>query len=1462
MKIKLNLAYGGYITPVVVTADGTATVAHVAAALRAGVTQTPVAEDEIWTIQIVDETERPIMTLPPRSTLAETSLYSGQRVRSAPVGLTGGLGTASDAAGQLRVITGPDSGMVAPLRFGPNLIGRSDVCDVVLSDPLVSRQHARLVIGDQAEIADIGSANGIIVRGAFVQHAILGSDDSAIMGETTISVDVTGQFYGPRPALAFNRSPLVRPKYQGREFAAPKPPAPRKPGRFPIVAMAAPLLMGLVMFLMTRNPLSVVFICLSPLIAIGTWLDRKFTDGKTAKQDQALFDEELDKLEADIAAALQEERLGRQRETPSLAFLQQAAYYFETDLWHRRPETEDFLALNLGLGSTLSRHAIEIPPRGEAVRDTWKALADLQERAKHVSDVPIVMRLRECGNLGVAGDRSWVDSVAAGLIVQLVCLHSPAEVIIAAIASMESAPRWNWLMWLPHVGSTHSPIPGAHLAADPAAVSALVTAVEGLVAARRAASRDNTIQAPALVLIVEDDAPIERGRLVSLAEHGPDVGVHLFWLAEQRSCLPAACHCYLECAADATVTAGFVKEDRADIVTQVEGLTAGLAEQMALHLCPIVDAGAPVIDQSDIPRSVSYLALTGPSLADEPMATLERWQEAGSLPGGPKSKSAANLKALIGQAAQGPFTLDLRTQGPHALVGGTTGAGKSEFLQSWILGMAAAHSPYRVTFLFVDYKGGSAFADCVGLPHTVGLVTDLSTHLVRRALTSLRAELRHREHLLNAKKAKDLISLERTGDPECPPSLIIVVDEFAALVNEVPEFVDGVVDVAQRGRSLGLHLILATQRPAGVIKDNLRANTNLRVALRMADEADSDDVIGTKLAAEFDPRIPGRGAVRTGPGRIALFQAGYAGGHTSSEPEPPRVDIETMTFGPGQAWEIPRAESTADPESQGPTDIARIVAAIRAAADSHGIPEPRKPWLPELAERYDLAELMADADLPPPSKGQVLLLGKADVPGAQAQAPVFYDPDKDGNLAVFGTGGSGKSALLRTLAVGAGLQAGMSRTEVYGLDFGSSGLAMLAPLPHVGAIISSNDSERVKRLLDRLTRTMEERAPRFAAARVDTITDYRAATGEDAEARILLLVDGFGAFREAYETATGLSRYFALFLRLAAEGRSVGIHVVVAAERPGAIPSALAANMPRRLVLRQADENAYLTLGVKKDILSPTSPPGRGVFSEQDDELQVAVAGGSSNAVEQSDEIEDLAAGMRARGLPEAEGVRSLPTLIRVAELPDQVNGLPVLGVSDADLQPIPFSPQGAFVIAGMPGSGRTTALRSIAQMLRKWDPVMPIYYFGSPRSGAHKDDTWTDFALDSATMRDLAAELKPKLEAGAVDKPGLILVIEGVGELIGSPVEQQIVELMRLARRNGHFVIGESEMANWGSSWPIISEVRNNRRGVAMQPDSTDVEILFKVTMPRARRSDYPPGRCVFVDSGKVHTVQLGRPD
>ena len=408
------------------------------------------------------------------------------------------------------------------------------------------------------------------------------------------------------------------------------------------------------------------------------------------------------------------------------------------------------------------------------------------------------------------------------------------------------------------------------------------------------------------------------------------------------------------------------------------------------------------------------VSLLGHEPSDDPSVVLNRWRENLSLT--PRdgsepvsSEKEADLRAIVGHAGGDHFTLDLRLQGPHALVGGTTGAGKSEFLQAWVLGLAHAYSPDRVTFLFVDYKGGAAFASCLDLPHCVGMVTDLSPYLVRRALTSLRAELHHRERLLNRKGKKDLVELEKTGDPDCPPSLIIVVDEFAALVSEVPEFVDGVVDVAARGRSLGLHLILATQRPAGVIKDNLRANTNLRIALRMADEHDS----AGRARREHGGALP-----RVDPRPRRPPRPGPAGSPSSSRPSPApgrrpsprrrrsRWSTSTSVWpGPGSSPSVPRsAESVAK-------DIDRVAATVAGAArlgPGAARPASRGSTASPRRTTWRRFSMRRDTELP---------LGVLDDPEHQAQVHDYFRPDDEGNILYVGTGGSGKSTALRSLAV-------------------------------------------------------------------------------------------------------------------------------------------------------------------------------------------------------------------------------------------------------------------------------------------------------------------------------------------------------------------------------------------------------------------------------------------------------------
>lgn len=1474
MRAKLTLVRSeGRKTDLVLGAEATATVGDVATALFAA-----------------DPLHRGRPT-PDRLTLSVADDHSGRAARLLDAGVdlyAAGLRSGSvievtrpsdeftvpgedrgPVAAVVRVLAGPDAGRDFPVPSGSSTVGRDRDVDVRLSDPLISKRHCRINVTGGVEILDTNSANGVVIGHNRVARASIAPGDLVVLGDTTLIVvpihHSTG-IAGSPAAAEFNRSPRVVRRFPPRDVPHPKPPEPPASARFPFIAMIAPLIMGAVLWFATHQLLSLVFVGLSPLMMLGSWVDQRSTARRTLRAQSEQFTASVAAVEEHLEREHAVERAVRLAATPSVTDAVDAIERLGRLLWTMRPEHREFLTVRLGVGSARSALTMRLPESSNTRPEDWARLADLAARTATVEGVPVVADLRVAGSIGVAGEGDLAREAATGLVLQLVTLHSPTDLTIACTASRTSRTAWEWLDWLPHVGNPAGPLGGVHLADNPGAAALLVERLEAVVEARLTATPDrgrgwgplddDAVAAveptplPAVVVVVEDDSSASRSRLVRLAERGPQVGVHLVWVAADVAALPAACRAFLTVAA-AGSTAGQVRVGGLHHPVEVQRLSPAEAMRLARLMSCVVDSAGLAEDESDLPRTVAYSALTGSGLLDDPREVVARWQEsesviergAGTVA---RRRQPAVLSALVGIGASAPVSIDLRLHGPHALVGGTTGAGKSEFLQTWVLGMAQANSPDRLAFLFVDYKGGTAFADCTDLPHTVGLVTDLSPHLVRRALTSLRAEIRYREHLLNRKEAKDLVVLERTGDPECPPSLVIVVDEFAALATDVPEFVDGVVDIAQRGRSLGLHLILATQRPAGVIRDNLRANTNLRVALRLADADDSTDILGVPDAAHFDPSTPGRGAIKTGPGRIVAFQTGYAGGWTSSAPAPPQIDIAEMAFGSGPTWEVPR-EAVAEEVDPGPSDMSRMVTTIRAAARVLQIPDPRRPWLDELASTYDFARL------PNPRTDTRLVLGVADDPAQQAQPTFAYEPDRDGNLAVYGAGGSGKSATLRTIAVAAATTARGGPVHVYGLDFGSHGLQSLAVLPHVAAIVDGDDQEGLSRVLRRIKEAIDDRASRFAAARADSLSEYRNRAERPDEPRILLLVDGISAFRDAYEYATPAE--FAVFSQIAADGRAVGVHVVVTGDRPNAVPMSIASTIQRRLVLRLSTEDEYLLLNTPKDVLSSSSPPGRGVLDGN--EVQVAILGGSSNLAVQARELGRLAEAMTRNGVVPAPPITRLGSRIALSSLAASLDDRLVVGVDDETLASASLDARGPFMVSGPPGSGRTTALATLAAAVRRLPSRRTTLLFSPRRSsiaGTGLFDTAASSPDDAATA---ARQWSAAMAAGDVAPGSLVVFLETLADFTGTAAEPELGALVKACLRADHLVIAEAESSTWKDAYTLGAPFKAGRRGLLLTPGETEGDVLLATPLGRFRR-DMPPGRGFLVGGGRGRRIQV----
>ena len=514
-----------------------------------------------------------------------------------------------------------------------------------------------------------------------------------------------------------------------------------------------------------------------------------------------------------------------------------------------------------------------------------------------------------------------------------------------------------------------------------------------------------------------------------------------------------------------------------------------------------------------------------------------------------------STEALIGESMDGPFRIDLRRDGPHGLIAGTTGAGKSELLQSLVASLAVANRPDALTFVLIDYKGGAAFAQCERLPHTVGMVTDLDTHLVERALASLGAELRRREHQLASAGAKDIDDYVDllTGDPTLAamPRLVIVIDEFASMVRELPDFVTGMVNIAQRGRSLGIHLILATQRPSGVVSPEIRANTNLRIALRVTDSSESTDVIDAPDAGRISKMTPGRAYARLGHSSLVAFQTGRIGGRrpgTASRDalRPWVTEADWASLG-RPAPVRPRQPVVADAEI---TDLQVLVEEVRAAAVRAGRPGAAQPVAPALPESLLLAEIELatpgrGTPVPSPSRRS----RSRTCPPSRPGGPPVLDLAHFDHLYVVGAPRSGRSQALRTIAGSLARSCSSADLHLYGIDCGNGALLPLAGLPHCGAVVQRTQTERATRLVLRLATEVRRRQELLADGGFADLSEQRAAVAvADRLPHVVVLLDRWEGFTTTLGEVDGgrLTEEVYVMLR---EGASVGVHLVLAGDR-------------------------------------------------------------------------------------------------------------------------------------------------------------------------------------------------------------------------------------------------------------------------------------------------------------------------
>ncbi|WFE26073.1 FtsK/SpoIIIE domain-containing protein [Solwaraspora sp. WMMD791] len=1268
------------------------------------------------------------------------------------------------------------------------------------------------------------------------------------------------------PMLDFNRPPRIVPPLLFARRRLPSPPVKPNSRPIPLLMILAPMVMGLAFVFLFRSYFFLLIMALSPVLALANWYTDRRSGRKRYRRDLAEYLRKRSRIMRELTAAVAEERSARCEASPDPATVLYTAVGPGRRLWERRRRDPDHLVLRVGTMDQPSLIEVEDPARAEPDRQLrWI-----------VPDVPVTVDVVDRKVVGLAGAAETTYATARWLVLQAAALHSPRDLRIHVLTEPAGEERWSWVRWLPHTRPAEEGVPTARpytlVGNDPETVANRVGELVSLVAARtkaRGSQLGQVLFSEPDVLLVVDGARRLRDvpGMVQVLTDGPAVRVFAICIDAEERLLPEECTAVLRADADGlTVRQTGVPEAtgvRPDVVT------AQWCERVARAMAPLRDvtpdetAGLP-----DRSRLLELLDADPPDSVD----LADRW-----------SRRPASTSFVIGSGFDGTVALDLVRDGPHALIAGTTGAGKSELLQSMVVSMAAVNRPDELTFVLVDYKGGSAFHSCVRLPHTLGMVTDLDSALVVRALESLGAELRRREEILAGVAVKDLVQYRtmRGRDPSLPavPRLVLVIDEFATLVREVPDFIPGLVSIAQRGRSLGIHLILATQRPAGVVTTDIRANTNLRIALRVTDPMESTDVIDVPDAAMIPVATPGRALARLAHRSTLPFQTGYVGGvYQGAGPDASESRPAAPVYGAELPWPRlgralpPPVEPTRDgaaPDELAATDLDVLVDAIDAAAREVGCERQPSPWLPPLPP----VVLLDDLTLPQPRTGPGLPpvpYALADLPQQQRQPVLACDLAALGHLYVLGASRSGRSQLLRTLTASLARSLSTADLHLYAVDAAGGSMMALSELPHCGAVVPRADLERLERLFARLQGELARRHELLAQHSCAGLDELRAALPPTQRpAHLMLLVDGWDSLAAVLNDHDG-GRLMDQFLGLLREGPAAGLHIVMSSER--SLLTGRVANLnDHRIMLRMTDRTDYSAIGVNHRRVPEVVPPGRGWHSADQAEIQIALLDPDPSGPAQVEAIRRIAAKATARdsGVPAHRRpfpVAGLPAAVTFAEafaqVPDEQRRPlhALLGVGGDATEPsyVDFTGrQATFLVAGPPGSGRSNTLATLAVSLLAGGTALVIL---TPRE---------------SVLRRLAAHGRvraiegpapdPTQVGAAVEELGgpLVVLVDDV-DLLGfaNPVDAVLRQVVGTGRDRalGLAYAGTAETLTQSlGGW--IAEARRSRQGVLLAPQSAiEGDLVGARVPPGLLRSGSRPGRGYVPDpaTGVLSTVTI----
>ncbi len=1004
----------------------------------------------------------------------------------------------------------------------------------------------------------------------------------------------------------------------------------------------------------------------------------------------------------------------------------------KTRVWERSSDDPDFLNIRVGVTDQplcLALEAPELPPLAQL--DPVSASAAHRFMVTHHTqrNLPQSIPLTEFSHVEVVGGEDDVRGIARALIMQAATLHGPEQLQIAILADKDAIKQWEWAKWLPHTNSPRASdgVGMARMIAP--ALAEIQDLLPEDVTERTRFTRGSQSATPHLIVVV-DGGRIPFGNPI-VTEDGV-TGVTVIDLPASWDELDSPHRLRLAVDDSVTTESGnpTVELVRTNSVSQrleADVLSIPEAEATARRLTPLHsddDSGAGENRVATSDELVDLLGLGDVRDFDLDSAWRPRLQR-------------DRLRVPIGLTTDGiPISLDIKESaqqgmGPHGLIIGATGSGKSEVLRTLVLALALTHSPEQLNFVLVDFKGGATFAGMAGMPHVSAVITNLGEELtlVDRMQDALQGEMVRRQELLrsagNFANVTDYEKARMGGRTDLAPlpALLIVADEFSELLAAKPEFVETFVNIGRLGRSLQVHLLLSSQRLEEGKLRGLDSHLSYRIGLRTFSAAESRTVLGVPDAYTLPP-LPGVGFLKEDTTTMTQFRAAYVSGPPrgrkaiSSAPGSQReITIEPFTAAPvlSHSEEVEEIEVSQDREEKRSTfDIAVDRMTGRG-------PAAHQVWLPPLIVPTSFDQLMPDLAIDPQlglisqtwrNAGDLVIpLGIVDRPLEQRRENLTVSlGGAAGHMAIVGGPLTGKSTLARSLLVSLSLTRTPAEVQFYVLDFGGGTFTPLAQYAHVSGIASRNEPDVIRRLLAEVTGILDQREIYFKANGLDSIETYRQRRAQgrvdDGYGDIFLIVDGWGMVRSDFEEIEPD------ILAITARGLTYGVHVVITAARWMELRANIKDLIGTKLELRLGDPSDS-ELDRKTAVNVPTGAPGRGITPSKHHMLgALPRIDGSGDPATLADGIEHLIAQVNGAWTgPAGPKLRLLPETIPLPELqrmaPPEQNKL-WLGIDEANLAPFGINPRTEphLYLYGDSGSGKSSMLRSyVHEIMRLYKP-------------------------------------------------------------------------------------------------------------------------------------------------------------